>query len=63
MVKEQIFREIEALPTECYSEIMVFVNYLKYKHLKGIPETMALSEKSLAETWDTPEEDKAWIDL
>jgi len=33
------------------------------EHLKNVPETMLLSEKSLAETWDTQEEDKAWADL
>ena len=60
MVKEQLIREIESLPSEFYSEIMGFVGYLKFKQLNGIPETMLLSEKSLAEEWDTAEEDKAW---
>jgi chloramphenicol 3-O-phosphotransferase/mRNA-degrading endonuclease toxin of MazEF toxin-antitoxin module len=60
MVKEQIIREIESLPTEFYSEILGFVGYLKYRRLSSsAPETMLLSEKSLAESWDTPEEDEA----
>ena len=63
MVKEQVIREIESLPTELYSELMGFVGYLKYRYLNSIPDTMILSEKSLAENWDTPEEDKAWADL
>jgi len=63
MVKEQVIREIESLPTEFYSEIMGFVDYLKYKRLNNVPETMLLSEKSLAEGWNTPEEDIAWADL
>ena len=63
MVKEQIIREIESLPVEFYSEIMGFVGYLKYRRLSNVPETMLLSEKSLAESWDTPEEDIAWADL
>jgi len=63
MIKEQIIREIETLPEESHLEIMDFVGYLKYKRLSGIPETMLLAEKSLAETWDTPGEDKAWEDL
>jgi hypothetical protein len=63
MVKEQIIREIESLPTEFYSEIMNFVSYLKYRRLNNIPETMLLSETSLEKTWDTPEEDEAWADL
>ena len=63
MVKEQIIREIESLPTEFYSELMGFVGYLKYRRLNNVPDTMLLSEKSLAESWDTPEEDIAWADL
>ncbi|MCL2355962.1 MAG: hypothetical protein FWC70_02225 [Defluviitaleaceae bacterium] len=63
MAKEQIIREIESLPAEFYSEIMGFVGYLKYRRLNNIPETMLLAEKSLAESWDTPEEDIAWADL
>lgn len=63
MVKEQVMREIETLPAEFYSEIMIFVGYLKHRHLNAIPETMLLSEKSLAESWDTPAEDIAWADL
>jgi len=31
--------------------------------LPKIPETMLLSEASLAKDWDTPEEDKAWAGL
>jgi len=63
MVKERLIREIESLPKEFYSDILDFVGYLKLKHLKSIPETMLLSEKTLAEDWDTPEEDEAWSDL
>ena len=29
----------------------------------GVPVTMLLSEKALAEYWDTPEEDEAWKDF
>lgn len=63
MIKEQIINEIESLPTELYSELMGFVGYLKYRRLNNASETMFLSEKSLAESWDTPEEDVAWADL
>ena len=62
MVKEQVIQEIESLPAECYSELMGFVGYLKYR-LNNVPETMLLSERSLAESWNTPEEDIAWADL
>jgi len=63
MVKEQVIREIESLPTEFYSEILGFIGYLKFKQLNDIPDTMLLSEKSLVESWDTPEEDSAWAYL
>ena len=59
----QIISEIETLPSEYFREIIDFVGYLKLKHLKNIPETMILSEKSLAKDWDTPEEDEAWVNL
>ena len=59
----QLINEIETLPSEYFQEIMDFVSYLKLKHLKNIPETMILSEKSLAKDWDTPEEDEAWANL
>jgi len=29
----------------------------------NVPETMLMSEKSLAKDWDTPEEDEAWKTL
>jgi hypothetical protein len=59
----QLISEIETLPSECVQEIINFAGYLKLKHLKNIPETMILSESSLAKDWDTPEEDEAWADL
>jgi hypothetical protein len=59
----QLINEIETLPTECIQEIMDFIGYLKLKHLKNVPETMLLSESSLARDWNTPEEDEAWASL
>ena len=59
----QLVREIETLPSEYFQELMDFVGQLKLKHLKNIPETMILSEKSLSKDWDTPEEDEAWANL
>ena len=63
MVKERLLREIEILPQSYYAEVIDFVEYLKMKHLKNLPETMLLSESALAKDWNTPEEDKAWADL
>ena len=59
----QLINEIETLPSNYFQEIMDFVGYLKLKHLKSIPETMILSEKSLSKDWDAPEEDEAWANL
>ena len=59
----KLIYEIESLPPECIEEIMDFVGYLKLNKLKNIPETMILSEKSLATDWDTPEENEAWANL
>jgi len=59
----KLIYEIESLPSEYIEEVIDFVGYLKLKKLKEIPETMILSEKSLAKDWDTSEEDEAWADL
>ena len=58
-----LIKEIDSLPPECVGEVIDFVEYLKQKRLKQIPETMLLSEAALAKDWDTPEEDEAWADL
>jgi hypothetical protein len=58
-----LLKEIDALPSEYVGEVIDFVEYLKQKRLKQIPETMLLSEAALAKDWDTPEEDEAWADL
>jgi hypothetical protein len=42
----------------------VFVSIIEDEEtIGGIPVTMLLSEKALAEYWDTPEEDEAWKDF
>ena len=60
---KQLVNEIETLPTECLQEVMNFVEYLKLRTLRTLPETMVYAETSLAKDWNTPEEDKAWADL
>ena len=60
---KQVVREIETLPEECLQEVMSFVEYLKIRTLKTIPETMTLTETSLAKDWNSPEEDEAWASL
>ena len=61
--RQQLIREMEMLPVEYLQEIADFIDFLKSKKSKNIPETMFFSEKSLAKEWDTPEEDEAWADL
>jgi hypothetical protein len=58
--KETLLREIDTLPAECLGEVVDFVEYIKQKQMRKLPETMILSEASLAKEWDTPEEDEAW---
>ena len=60
---KQLVREIETLSPDYIQEVINFVGYLKHKKISQISETMLLSEKSLAENWDTPEEDDLWANL
>jgi hypothetical protein len=61
--RNALLNKIDTLPPEYWGEIADFVEYLSQKRLKKIPETMLLSEATLAKEWDTPEEDKAWANL
>jgi len=58
-----LLKEIETLPTACLDEVVNFVAWIKYRELSQIPETMLLSEAALSKDWNTPEEDKAWVEL
>jgi len=58
-----LLHEIETLPSNCVSEVIDFVAWIKQRKLSQIPETMLMSEISLAKDWNTPEEDKAWAAL
>jgi hypothetical protein len=55
-----LFREIESLPPSCIDEVIDFVSWIKQRKLSQMPETILLSESSLAKDWSTPEEDEAW---
>ena len=63
LAMKQLVNEIETLPAEYLPEVMNYVEYLKLRRLKTIPDTMLLSETSLAKDWNTPEEDEAWASL
>jgi hypothetical protein len=58
-----LLQEIENLPSSCLGEVINFVAWIKQRKLSNIPETVLLSESSLAKDWDTPEEDEAWARL
>ena len=63
-----LLQEIETLPPFCFGEVIDFVAWIKQRKLTSaklsqIPETMLMSEASLAKDWDTQEEDKAWSAL
>ena len=46
-------KELDSLPAEYFDEVINFVAWLKYKKQEQIPETMLLSQSSLAKDWDT----------
>jgi hypothetical protein len=50
-----------SIPKEYYSKLSPVVEVIILS--KTIPETMIMSEKSLAKDWDTPDEDEAWRTL
>ena len=58
-----LMHEIKTLPASCVSEVIDFVAWLKHRKISQIPETMLLSEASLAIDWNTPDEDEAWANL
>jgi len=58
-----LMKEIETLPSFCLGEVIDFVAWIKQRKLSQIPETMLMSEASLAKDWNTQEEDKAWASL
>ena len=58
-----LMKEIENLPSFCLGEVIDFVAWIKQRKLSQIPETMLMSEASLAKDWNTEEEDEAWATL
>jgi len=58
-----LMQEIETLPATFVSEVIDFVAWIKQRKISKIPETMLMSEASLAKDWNTPEEDEAWAAL
>jgi hypothetical protein len=61
--RNEVIREIDSLPAEYLGEVLDFIGYIKHKQIKRVPETMLMSEDSLARDWNSPEEDAAWANL
>lgn len=62
--RENIIREIQALPPYFLNDLEEFIDYLKHKKkYNKRPDITIASEKSLAKDWFRPEEDEAWQDL
>ena len=62
-IREQILRETENTSDPILSEVLEYLQYLKVKHQRAIPETVLLSELVLQNDWLKPEEDAAWQNL
>jgi hypothetical protein len=62
-IREQILRETENTSDPILSEVLEYLQYLKVKHQREIPETLLLSELVLKNDWLKPEEDAAWQNL
>ncbi len=62
-VKKKIIDELEVFQEKELSEILDFIEFMKAKHLKEIPDITMASEEILKEEWLSPEEEKAWEDL
>ena len=58
-----LLQEIKTLPATCINEVIDFVAWIKQRKISQMPETMLLSEASLAKDWNTLEEDEAWAAL
>ena len=60
-VRDILIREAEELPAEKIKEVLDFVLFLKARDEETFWATV--SEQSLADFWDSPEEDEAWKNL
>ena len=60
-INEVIASEIQALPQERIVEVLDFIRFLKHQEEDSL--VMKAAETSLAEYWDSPEEDEAWKNL
>ena len=62
-IRESLLQEVSVLPTGYCPEVLDFITSLKANRQPAIPDTMLLSEEALAEDWDSPEDNEAWVNL
>ena len=60
-LSEQIHNELESLSQERVAEVLDFVRFLKKQDEKAF--ALRVAESSLAQYWNTAEEDEAWKNL
>ena len=60
--KDSILKEIEDIPNNL-DEVLNFIKFVKYKHIRDKFEITSASESSLQKDWLNPEEEEAWRDL
>jgi hypothetical protein len=67
--KKRIIEQLDQIPDKYLTDILTFLNYLKFKSKnKNYPdiesnETAIASEPTLRQDWLKPEEDEAWKNL
>ncbi|RMH88089.1 MAG: DUF2281 domain-containing protein [Calditrichaeota bacterium] len=61
--KEAILKEIENIPEELLKEVLMFIQFLKFKINQEEWEILLASESALKKDWLRSEEDEAWRDL
>ncbi|MEW6251000.1 MAG: DUF2281 domain-containing protein [Planctomycetota bacterium] len=61
--REQLIRELEALPEPVLAELLDYLRFIKAKLARERCDTAIASEPVLARDWLRPEEDAAWGDL
>jgi hypothetical protein len=60
---EEITEKTAVLPENLQQEVLDFVEFISRKQLVLLneTETALLSEQALAEIWNRPEEEEAWV--
>ncbi|SJM90873.1 conserved hypothetical protein [Crenothrix polyspora] len=58
---EEIAEKTAVLPENLQQEVLDFVEFISHKQMTLLNETALLSEQTLAEDWNRPEEEEAWM--